>query len=111
MCNYREVNIMGRQIIPKEGFVVLEDGAEDYKLANGMVMTTATQRNHALVPCIVSTMGYDKPIVFKTAYGDEKYLNQGAKVLIMKGSGTPLSSDGKEYLVIEVNRLIAIVND
>jgi co-chaperonin GroES (HSP10) len=100
-----------KRIIPQKGKVILRDGSQDQLLDGGLVCTVSSQQSQAMVTGVVDCMKTDKPYIFNTAFGEERELRDGTKVLFDKSRGTNLYWYGEAYIMIDILHITAILEE
>ena len=98
------------RIIPSEQFILLRDGAEEQKTSSGLVLTAKSAAIQKMVPGIVDDMGYNMTYKFKTAFGEEKEIRNGDKVLYEAARGTLINFNGKQYIMIPTLNITALID-
>lgn len=103
---------MGKiKIIPQEDSILLKKSVEEKQTSVGFIIPEAVGEAQALIIGTVTTMGIDKPFLFKTAYGDEVPIYNGEKVLFEKGRGTSVNIEGEEYIFLNKRFVVALYNE
>lgn len=92
---------------PLHDYVVLEKCKEEVKTQSGIILTTGEAKDTSSMG-VVTAVGPGKTEDGKLVPID---LKAGQKVIYKKHSGTEISVDKKDYLLISAGDILAVVED
>lgn len=98
-------------IIPQEDSILLKRSVKEKQTNVGFIIPEVVGEAQAMIVGTITTMGIDKPYIFKTAYGENIEIYDGQKVLFEKGRGTPVYIEGEEYIFLNKRFVVALYDE
>ena len=106
-----KINMKELQIIPRKVTVFLKRCTETTETKKGFIIPEAVGEAQPMILGKICTMGVNDNIVFDDSFGRKLPVKNGQTVIFEKGRGTPFSIKGEEYISIDKDFIVALVNN
>ena len=99
------------ELIPNNESIFVRQVAKDSKTECGFIVPEAIEEAQSIIEGeIVIFNSYDS-IEFEDSYGKLHQLHNGTRILYRKLQGTMFPYQGKEYICLSKNQIIAIIDN
>ena len=99
------------QIIPRRVTVFLQKCTETVETKKGFIIPEVVGESQPMILGRLRSIGIEDKIVFDDSFGRKLSVNDGQMVLFEKGRGTQVNIKGEDYICIDKDFIVALIND